>query len=150
MNINRDINLMQSMEQKIVPWSAQNVIKRTQFYCVLRDGYPVTPGHLLFVPIENDHASIAAIFGAAYEWGSNMIVKGECDGFNVGLNCNHSAGQTVFWPHIHLIPRRTGDCADPRGGVRLCVPNGLGNYLNPQPTTDITNHNDSQTISQGH
>jgi diadenosine tetraphosphate (Ap4A) HIT family hydrolase len=23
-----------------------------------------------------------------------------------------------MYPHVHLIPRRTGDCADPTGGVR--------------------------------
>jgi len=33
-----------------------------------------------------------------------------------------SAGQTVMYPHIHLIPRTTGDCVDPRGGVRGVIP----------------------------
>ncbi|WP_375266616.1 HIT domain-containing protein [Planktotalea sp.] len=39
-------------------------------------------------------------------------------GFNVGINAGASAGQTVFHVHVHLIPRRDGDVADPRGGVR--------------------------------
>ena len=43
-------------------------------------------------------------------------------GFNVGVNCGLSAGQTIFHAHIHLIPRRDGDVADPRGGVRGVIP----------------------------
>jgi diadenosine tetraphosphate (Ap4A) HIT family hydrolase len=37
------------------------------------------------------------------------------------------AGQTVAHCHIHLIPRRKGDVADPRGGVRHTIP-GKGYY----------------------
>lgn len=43
-------------------------------------------------------------------------------GFNVGINAGTSAGQTVFHAHVHLIPRRDGDVADPRGGVRGVIP----------------------------
>ena len=39
-------------------------------------------------------------------------------GWNVGLNSGLAAGQTVFHAHWHLIPRRDGDCEEPRGGVR--------------------------------
>ena len=45
------------------------------------------------------------------------------------------AGQTVMYPHIHLIPRREGDLGrfengtpyDPAGGVRNVIPE-KGNY----------------------
>ena len=40
------------------------------------------------------------------------------NGWNVGLNSGAAAGQTVFHAHWHLIPRRQGDCGEPRGGVR--------------------------------
>jgi diadenosine tetraphosphate (Ap4A) HIT family hydrolase len=40
------------------------------------------------------------------------------DGYNVGVNVGAAAGQTVMHCHIHLIPRRAGDSANPRGGVR--------------------------------
>ena len=43
-------------------------------------------------------------------------------GFNVGINAGASAGQTVFHVHVHLIPRRDCDVADPRGGVRGVIP----------------------------
>jgi diadenosine tetraphosphate (Ap4A) HIT family hydrolase len=33
----------------------------------------------------------------------------------------------VMYPHIHMIPRRNGDCADPVGGVRGVIP-GQANY----------------------
>lgn len=39
-------------------------------------------------------------------------------GFNVGVNSGVDAGQTIHHCHVHLIPRRNGDVADPRGGVR--------------------------------
>ena len=43
-------------------------------------------------------------------------------GFNVGINAGKSSGQTVFHVHVHLIPRRDGDVAEPRGGVRGVIP----------------------------
>ena len=43
------------------------------------------------------------------------------DGYNIGMNCGSSAGQTVMQFHCHVIPRYKGDMADPRGGVRHCI-----------------------------
>jgi diadenosine tetraphosphate (Ap4A) HIT family hydrolase len=45
------------------------------------------------------------------------------DGYNVGININEEAGQTVPHVHIHLIPRYKGDVKEPRGGVRGVIPN---------------------------
>jgi diadenosine tetraphosphate (Ap4A) HIT family hydrolase len=55
------------------------------------------------------------------------VASGKFDAFNVGINMGAAAGQTVMYPHVHLIPRRTGDCADPVGGVRGVIP-GQANY----------------------
>ena len=44
------------------------------------------------------------------------------DGFNIGININKAAGQTVPHVHIHLIPRYQGDVANPLGGVRGVIP----------------------------
>lgn len=44
------------------------------------------------------------------------------EGFNIGMNCGKAAGQTIFHFHLHLIPRRTGDCENPAGGVRGVIP----------------------------
>jgi len=53
---------------------------------------------------------------------SLMAEDKNIDGFNVGANEGQSAGQTVFHVHLHLIPRRTGDIDEPRGGVRGVIP----------------------------
>jgi diadenosine tetraphosphate (Ap4A) HIT family hydrolase len=55
------------------------------------------------------------------EWVKNKMM----DGFNIGQNIGAAAGQTVMWPHIHLIPRKTGDCDNTKhNGIRLSFPNG--------------------------
>jgi diadenosine tetraphosphate (Ap4A) HIT family hydrolase len=64
---------------------------------------------------------------AALEDGNRMVESGKCDGFNIGFNSGTAAGQTVMYPHVHLIPRRQGDVEDPVGGVRNTIP-GKGNY----------------------
>jgi ATP adenylyltransferase len=42
--------------------------------------------------------------------------------FNVRINDGRNAGQTIMHCHIKLIPRRNGDVADPRGGMRHVIP----------------------------
>ena len=46
-------------------------------------------------------------------------------GVNIGMNCGETAGQTVPHAHCHLIPRRKGDTAIPRGGVRGVIPDKM-------------------------
>lgn len=101
------------------PWT--NLVDEQENYWVYFDAYPVTDGHLLVVPKhEND---ITECLSAAHQLGENMVAVGECDGYNIGMNCGESAGQTIMWPHIHVIPRREGDMIDPTGGVRGVIPN---------------------------
>ncbi len=59
----------------------------------------------------------------------NKILKDDnsVEGFNIGINCGESAGQTLFHTHIHLIPRRKNDTPNPRGGVRGVIPDKM-NY----------------------
>lgn len=44
------------------------------------------------------------------------------NGYNIGINDGAAAGQTAPHLHIHLIPRYTGDCIEPRGGIRWVLP----------------------------
>ena len=102
---------------------------------VIRDQFPVTPLHTLIIPKRH----VADYFGL-YQPEINAInqLLGEqktlltkadptITGFNIGMNCGESAGQTIFHCHVHLIPRREGDVPKPRGGVRHVIP-GKGSY----------------------
>jgi diadenosine tetraphosphate (Ap4A) HIT family hydrolase len=94
------------------------------------DKFPVTSGHQLIIPRRH----IADCFGMNEAERSDaetllvllreriLAVDPLVTGFNVGINCGQSAGQTIFHAHIHLIPRRRGDTPDPRGGVRGVIP----------------------------
>jgi len=107
------------------PWT--DIVIDTRDYTVYRDKYPVTEGHILFVPKEQDWDHLAKCYKAAYAWGYEWTHTGYCEAFNLGQNCGEAAGQTIDWPHVHLIPRRKGDMADPTGGVRHVIPE-KGNY----------------------
>ena len=113
------------LDLETVPW--RDPVDETELAYVFRDGYPVTSGHLLFVPKYNTIEAISHCLTSAYTVGDDMLKEGIFDGFNVGMNNGEAAGQTVMWPHIHLIPRRTGDMQDPTGGVRHVIP-VQGNY----------------------
>jgi diadenosine tetraphosphate (Ap4A) HIT family hydrolase len=120
------MNLTQAQAAGIAPWDQQIDEKTTTM--VYLDRYPCTPGHRLYVPKDNDNANhIARAMEDALADGNAMVKEGLCDGFNIGVNIGVAAGQTVMYPHVHLIPRRTGDVEDPVGGVRNTIP-GKGNY----------------------
>ena len=113
---------------KEAPWADKNVVHEDENVVVYKDGYPVTEGHLLFVPKKKERQlDITRCFELAYKWG----VRGVCDykwvAFNVGINNGVEAGQSVMWPHVHMIPRRKGDNPNPKGGVRNVIPL-KGNY----------------------
>ena len=121
------MDLYEAQKLDIAPWD-QTVVELSDFHvAVFRDRFPVTRGHLLFVPRFNTPGVIRDCFESAMAEGNRMVYAGECDAFNVGMNCGTAAGQTVMYPHVHMIPRRTGDCADPVGGVRAVIP-GQANY----------------------
>ena len=107
------------------PWT--NPIQEDFHVAVYEDKYPVSTGHLLFVPKYNTTLVLSECFNDAFRHGRAKVNSGEWDGFNIGLNYGTAAGQTVSWPHIHLIPRYDGDVKDPVGGVRNVIP-GKGNY----------------------
>lgn len=107
------------------PWD--NVVREDFHVAVYKDKYPVTEGHLLFVPKYNTVTIVMQAMDDALREGRRGIELGEWDGFNVGINYGESAGQTVMWPHVHMIPRRKGDMEDPTGGVRHVIPE-RGNY----------------------
>jgi len=113
---------------KDTPWCSnpkayQNIVYEDDNVIIFKDRFPVTEGHLLYVPKQvTRHLDITRCFELAYKRGVRGICEHEWDAFNVGINNGEAAGQSVMWPHVHLIPRRKGDTPNPRGGVRHVIP----------------------------
>jgi diadenosine tetraphosphate (Ap4A) HIT family hydrolase len=104
----------------------ERVVGGNEHGLILRDAYPVSPGHTLIIPRRHmgsffeltpeERDGLLALLDQAREALQNSQPKP--DGYNIGINDGPAAGQTVPHLHIHLIPRYAGDMADPRGGVR--------------------------------
>jgi diadenosine tetraphosphate (Ap4A) HIT family hydrolase len=96
---------------------------------VIRDAFPVSPGHMLVIPKRHvasffditdvERADLMSLLAAARD---DLEREFRPAGYNVGINDGAAAGQTVPHLHIHLIPRYAGDREDPRGGVRWVLP----------------------------
>jgi diadenosine tetraphosphate (Ap4A) HIT family hydrolase len=114
--------------------SGAHVMARGRLTTTIRDTYPVSPGHTLVIPnrhvasfFEISDEEQAEVLAAVREVKIALDADLHPDGFNIGLNVGPAAGQTVMHAHVHVIPRFHGDVADPRGGVRHCIP-GRGYY----------------------
>lgn len=102
--------------------------------CVF-DKFPVTLHHCLIIPKRH----VSTIDELSAEELRDLLelaksVKSELkkkdptvQGFNLGINEGAAAGQTIFHLHLHVIPRRTGDVCNARGGVRGVIP-GKASY----------------------
>ena len=100
----------------------------------IEDGYPVSKGHLLIIP--KRHSSNYFELTSEEKIDVDLLLSKlrqqilasdpSVTGFNVGMNCGESGGQTIFHTHIHLIPRRDGDTPSPKGGVRGVITDKMG------------------------
>jgi len=113
----------------------KRVLFRLDHVFALWDGFPVSEGHALIVPYRHvptwfdaSADERAELFDAIDAVRTAIESRLPADGFNLGINVGAAAGQTVPHLHLHVIPRRLGDVADPRGGVRHVIP-GKGDYL---------------------
>jgi ATP adenylyltransferase len=113
----------------------QRIVMENNLAYAIFDAFPVTPLHALVIPrrhtegffdlTDEELLACRALIG---EFRQKIISEDRfVDGFNLGSNFGVSAGQTIFHCHIHLIPRRTGDVENPRGGVRHLIA-GKGFY----------------------
>ena len=105
-------------------------IYEDEFFFIIRDGFPVTDLHTLFITqrcidsyfdlTDNELNRLQKLIKEQ----KDLILKEDINvtGFNIGINVGIDAGQTVMHTHIHLIPRRKGDMENPRGGVRGVIP----------------------------
>ncbi len=96
---------------------------------VIRDSFPVSPGHTLIIPRRH----VVSFFDVTGDERQAMLALLDStklgldaafhpDGYNIGINDDEAAGQTVPHLHLHLIPRYAGDREGPRGGVRWILP----------------------------
>jgi diadenosine tetraphosphate (Ap4A) HIT family hydrolase len=112
----------------------QDILFKNDLFFIIADRYPVSPGHLLIISneVREDYFHLnddeKSFFPKMLEIAKSIIESQyKPDGYNLGMNCGLSAGQTIFHFHCHVIPRYKGDMENPRGGVRHCVA-GKGDY----------------------
>ena len=112
---------------------SHRIVEEYDTVWAFEDGCPVTRGHHLIVPKRHTLDWFSMTDTERQDAGALIrILKGrisEADktvtGFNIGMNCGESAGQSIWHAHIHLIPRRDGDTENPRGGVRGVIPHRM-------------------------
>lgn len=110
------------------------VLYRGKHFFLLKDRFPVSPGHILIISNEEKPDFFSLNSEEMQELNEliivakNLIEKSNSpDGYNIGMNCGIAAGQTVLHFNCLIIPRYKGDMSDPRGGIRHCI-NGGGYY----------------------
>ena len=111
------------------------IVEENDLAFVIRDGFPVSEHHSLFIPkrhvldyfglSQEEVIAIHNLIHSQKEYLSNFDAS--IDGYNIGMNCGETAGQSVWHCHVHLIPRRKGDTEYPKGGVRHVIAY-KGNY----------------------
>jgi diadenosine tetraphosphate (Ap4A) HIT family hydrolase len=109
-------------------FSASPVLETELSYAIY-DNFPVSEGHLLIIPKrhESDYFQLTSNektdLWHLTDLAKEMLDKEfKPDGYNIGININPAAGQTICHVHIHIIPRYKGDVSDPAGGVRGVIP----------------------------
>jgi superfamily II DNA or RNA helicase/diadenosine tetraphosphate (Ap4A) HIT family hydrolase len=115
--------------------STERIIFDDDLVMGIWDAFPVTEGHLLIVPkrhvptwFDLTGPEQSAIMERVLQAQHLLADKFGVADFNVGFNQGEAAGQTVPHFHLHVIPRRSGDVEDPRGGIRHVIPT-KANYL---------------------
>ncbi|WEN41929.1 AP-4-A phosphorylase [Thauera sp. GDN1] len=108
---------------------AERILLLADEALVIRDAFPVSPGHTLVIPrrhigsfFELTDAERACMVELLAKAKAELDLSFQPDGFNIGINDGAAAGQTVPHLHLNLIPRYRGDALDPRGGVRWVLP----------------------------
>ena len=105
------------------------IILENNFSYAIYDKFPVSKGHILIIPKKHN----SNYFDLSLEEQKECLIllnnakkvideEFKPDGYNIGININKDAGQTIWHAHIHLIPRYNGDVTEPRGGVRGVIP----------------------------
>lgn len=107
----------------------REIIAQNDLALAFFDVFPVIPGHALIIPkrhvadyFDLTEDEVAAMQALLREVKAIVEKRFNPDGYNIGVNVNAAAGQSVFHVHMHLIPRYKGDVENPKGGVRGVIP----------------------------
>ena len=106
----------------------ESILYKGKYFFMIYDAYPVSKNHLLIISnvLRKDYFSLTI---EEQQELPKMINKAKSiiereinpDGYNIGMNCGVTSGQTIMHFHCHIIPRFKGDVDNPRGGVRHCI-----------------------------
>ncbi len=105
------------------------VVAENELAFLIYDIAPATDLHMLAIPkrhvssfFDLSEAELAAIQSLLAVGRAEILQQDKAvTGFNVGASDGVNAGQTVFHCHYHLLPRRAGDVADAREGIRAIM-----------------------------
>jgi diadenosine tetraphosphate (Ap4A) HIT family hydrolase len=104
-------------------------IAETDLTMAVYDAYPLAEGHTLVLP--KRHVGLlrcmtpdeqADLWAMTIRILTARGIDPEAADHNIWVNDSPFAGQTAPHVHLHIIPRRPGDVADPSGGVRWVIP----------------------------
>lgn len=102
------------------------------------DRHPASPGHFLVIPYRHfasyfdiNDQELIDLWGLVARGKELVQERYQPDGYNIGINVGHWAGQSIHHLHIHVIPRYKGDVENPKGGVRSVIPHKKLYTLSP-------------------
>ena len=119
-----------SLSPFLIEDETRELIVETATVFSFYDKFPVSKGHALIVPkrLVSNYFDLTLKEQTACWIVVNKVKvllqeNYNPDGYNIGININEDAGQTISHCHIHIIPRYKDDVENPRGGIRGVIPN---------------------------
>lgn len=108
-----------------------NRISHQNATCFARlDNFPATDGHTEVIPKRHVESffdltpeELRDAFDLILRVRDDLTRRLQPHGYTIGINEGRAAGRSIDHLHIHIIPRRFGDVADPAGGIRQLFPN---------------------------
>lgn len=111
-----------------------HIVAENDLFFARFDNFPVSAGHIQIIPkrhvisfFDLSEAEIISMYDLVKITKEIVEKEFKPDGYNIGLNEGRAAGRSIDHFHFHIIPRYTGDVANPRGGIRHII-EGEGNY----------------------